>query len=169
MPLCMLYSHCPCASFAPQVARSIVFAALPTSIRQSQSSCSPLYGPFPQVLHKSGQWEDARNIRIGCTYPLSCNKSLSHFPLLRDSCIAPYDSMVFFDNCSDTNHCKAVQINCEGVLTQATPNGLTIDQFSDTVSNFERQRFFNMSKKTLKDAGSTTLLKYHFSSAQYVA
>ena len=71
------------------------------------------------------------NIQIGREYPLSSDKSRTHFPIIREGTGIPYVGMIFFDDCHWSDNCGEVARNCPGVIAQRTPdNGLRIKDWN---------------------------------------
>jgi len=75
-------------------------------------------------------WDGVDVNQIGRQPPLSSNKSLTHFPFLREKTGIRYDRMLFFDDCNWGDHCGMVAANCKeedtglGPATVRTPRGL---------------------------------------------
>jgi len=75
-------------------------------------------------------WDNEDVNQIGRQPPLSSNKSLTHFPRIRELTGVRYDKMLFFDDCLWGDHCGMVEANCKeddtgvGPATVRTPNGL---------------------------------------------
>lgn len=75
-------------------------------------------------------WDNVDVNQIGRQPPLSSNKSMTHFPILREKTGIRYDRMLFFDDCNWGDHCGMVEINCKeedtgkGPATFRTPRGL---------------------------------------------
>ena len=83
----------------------------------------------------------ADHIRIGRTPPLSSDKSKTHFPLIREATGIAYDEMLFFDDSNWSDHCRIVETNCKGVVTQRTPRGMTVQEWENGLKKFaERTR-----------------------------
>ena len=99
---------------------------------------------------KHPKGEDDHNIQIGRSFPLSSDKSKTHFPILRDSLDIPYNQMLFFDDCNWSDHCKLVEKNCPGVVTQRTPNGITEELWRGGL-----EKFSQVSKRREAEANST--------------
>ena len=86
-------------------------------------------------------WDDERCLQIGRSPPLSSNKAQTHFPILREATGVPYDGMLFFDDSNWSDHCRIVETNCKGVVTQRTPRGMTIQEWENGLKKFaERTR-----------------------------
>eukprot|EP01035_Chromulina_nebulosa_P019468 gene19468-25350_t len=64
------------------------------------------------------------NIQIGRSSPLSSNKAVTHFPIIRKETGIEYNKMLYFDDCTWDDHCANVELKCPGVVTLRTPNGL---------------------------------------------
>jgi len=75
-------------------------------------------------------WDGVDVNQIGRQPPLSSNKSMTHFPFLRQKTSIRYDRMLFFDDCNWGDHCGMVEKNCreedtgKGPATVRTPRGL---------------------------------------------
>ena len=69
-------------------------------------------------------YPDGRNLQIGRQPPLSSDKSRTHFPTLKRELGVEYEGMLFFDDSAWSDHCKMVEQNCQGVVTQTTPRGM---------------------------------------------
>ncbi|RYG68045.1 hypothetical protein EON64_06040 [archaeon] len=76
------------------------------------------------------------NLQIGRSPPLSSDKAISHFPILRRETGIEYDKMVFFDDCNWEDNCANVSRRCTGVVTQCTPHGLTIEQWNKALKSY---------------------------------
>ena len=86
-------------------------------------------------------WDDERCLQIGRSPPLSSNKAQTHFPILREATGVPYDGMLFFDDSNWSDHCRIVETNCKGVVTQRTPRGMTVQEWENGLKKFaERTR-----------------------------
>jgi len=85
-------------------------------------------------------WEDERHLQIGRTPPLSSDKSRTHFPALREATGIPYDQMLFFDDSEWSDHCRMVETNCPGVVTQRTPRGMTLQEFHNGLNKFAKAK-----------------------------
>ena len=69
------------------------------------------------------------------------NKAQTHFPILREATGVPYDGMLFFDDSNWSDHCRIVEANCKGVVTQRTPRGMTVQEWENGLKKFaERTR-----------------------------
>eukprot|EP00553_Chaetoceros_curvisetus_P007282 CAMPEP_0204619608 /NCGR_PEP_ID=MMETSP0717-20131115/5923_1 /ASSEMBLY_ACC=CAM_ASM_000666 /TAXON_ID=230516 /ORGANISM="Chaetoceros curvisetus" /LENGTH=215 /DNA_ID=CAMNT_0051633637 /DNA_START=130 /DNA_END=777 /DNA_ORIENTATION=+ len=80
-------------------------------------------------------WNGVDVNQIGRQPPLSSNKSMTHFPFLREKTGIRYDRMLFFDDCNWGDHCGMVERNCKeedtgmGPATVRTPAGLREKEF----------------------------------------
>eukprot|EP00553_Chaetoceros_curvisetus_P012704 CAMPEP_0204641660 /NCGR_PEP_ID=MMETSP0717-20131115/51258_1 /ASSEMBLY_ACC=CAM_ASM_000666 /TAXON_ID=230516 /ORGANISM="Chaetoceros curvisetus" /LENGTH=133 /DNA_ID=CAMNT_0051662351 /DNA_START=834 /DNA_END=1235 /DNA_ORIENTATION=- len=80
-------------------------------------------------------WDGVDVNQIGRQPPLSSNKSMTHFPILREKTGIRYDRMLFFDDCNWGDHCGMVEENCReddsdlGPVTMRTPYGLGESEF----------------------------------------
>lgn len=88
-----------------------------------------------EVLTRGG-FEDGRNLQIGRQKPLSSDKSRTHFPILKDATGVPYDEMLFFDDSMWSDHCRMVEANCPGVVTQRTPRGMQVAEWRNALRKF---------------------------------
>lgn len=76
------------------------------------------------------------NLQIGRSPPLSSDKSATHFPILRRETGAPYDEMLFFDDCGWEDHCERVARRCVearsglGPVTVRTPRGCRVEEYA---------------------------------------
>ena len=68
--------------------------------------------------------------------PLRSDKSKTHFPLLREATGIPYEQMIFFDDSNWSDHCRIVETNCKGVVTQRTPRGMQIGEWDNGLKKF---------------------------------
>ena len=69
------------------------------------------------------------HIQIGRDHPLTSDKARTHFPFIREATSVGYDGMLFFDDSNWDDNCANVELNCPGVVTQRTPNGMTVAEF----------------------------------------
>lgn len=75
-------------------------------------------------------WDGIDVNQIGRQPPLSSNKSMTHFPFLREKTSIRYDRMLFFDDCNWGDHCGMVEKHCKEEdngkcpATVRTPRGL---------------------------------------------
>ena len=75
-------------------------------------------------------WDGVDVNQIGRQPPLSSNKSMTHFPFLKEQTGIRYDRMLFFDDCNWGDHCGMVEQNCKeedtglGPATVRIPRGL---------------------------------------------
>ena len=87
------------------------------------------------------RWDDERCLQIGRSPPLSSNKAQDALPILREATGVPYDGMLFFDDSNWSDHCRIVETNCKGVVTQRTPRGMTVQEWENGLKKFaERTR-----------------------------
>ena len=77
-----------------------------------------------QVFAKGWPIGFTGNLQIGRTAPLSADKHLTHFPLLRAATGLQYSDMLFFDDCNWADNCGMVETHCQGVVAVRTPHGL---------------------------------------------
>ena len=91
-------------------------------------------------LKIGGGFGDERNLQIGRSPPLSSDKSATHFPILKKLTGIPYKEMLFFDDCNWTDHCTLVGQRCAGVVTQKTPNGMTLTLWEGGMRKFRESR-----------------------------
>ena len=84
----------------------------------------------------TADFEDGRNLQIGRQPPLSSDKSRTHFPTLKEATGVEYDGMLFFDDSNWSNHCAIVEKNCEGVVVQRTPRGMTEAEFRNGLKKY---------------------------------
>lgn len=80
------------------------------------------------------------NIQIGRSPPLSTSKARSHFPAIQRETGVAYNQMIYFDDCNWDDHCAEVASSCPGVITQATPHGITEREFLIAVQKYSRNR-----------------------------
>jgi magnesium-dependent phosphatase 1 len=76
------------------------------------------------------------NIQIGRTAPLSSDKATTHFPIIKRETGIPYHEMVFFDDCNWSDNCARVESVCTGVVTQRTPDGIQIHEWTAALERF---------------------------------
>lgn len=76
------------------------------------------------------------NLQIGRSPPLSSDKSRTHFPILKEVTKISYSEMIFFDDCGWSDNCAMVEQHCSGVITQKTPNGITIDEWNKALLKY---------------------------------
>lgn len=81
-------------------------------------------------------FEDGRNLQIGRQSPLSSDKSRTHFPILKEQTGVPYEQMIFFDDSVWSDHCRMVEQNCPGVVTQRTPRGMQTIEFQNALKKY---------------------------------
>ena len=94
---------------------------------------------------EDGPWQEEAergpaNLQIGRQPPLSSDKSRTHFPALRDATGVPYDQMLFFDDSVWSDHCRMVESNCKGVVTQRTPRGMQAIEWRNGLKKFDASR-----------------------------
>ena len=89
-----------------------------------------------EVLTKG--WEDERNLQIGRTPPLSAQKHLTHFPILREATGYSYDQMLFYDDSNWSDNCGLVETHCKGVVTQRTPRGMGAAEWRAGLEKYAR-------------------------------
>lgn len=93
-------------------------------------------------------WDGVDVNQIGRQPPLSSNKSMTHFPILREKTGIRYDRMLFFDDCNWGDHCAMVEENCKegdsglGPVTVRTPYGLGEKEFRKGLKAYA-QRYSN--------------------------
>ena len=75
-------------------------------------------------------------VESDCNCNLNRNKSLSHFPRLKEKLRIPYEKMLFFDDSKYFNHVKKVRENCVGVTCYKTPRGCQIDEWYGGLQKF---------------------------------
>ena len=80
------------------------------------------------------------HIQIGRSYPLTSNKSQTHFPFIQKATGVPYDEMLFFDDCNWEDNCEIVEKNCVGVVGLRTPNGLTVRNWREGLNKWQERR-----------------------------
>ncbi|EAR95477.1 acid phosphatase (macronuclear) [Tetrahymena thermophila SB210] len=100
-----------------------------------------------QVIQKGWQDNFDGHIQIGRTPPLSSRKSKSHFPLLLKNTGIAYTDMIFFDDCNWDDNCKHVELDCPGVVTQRTPNGLQLHEWNKALDNYQKKQGAQQDKK----------------------
>ena len=81
-------------------------------------------------------FSDGRNLQIGRQPPLSSDKSRTHFPALKRETGIPYEGMLFFDDSVWSDHCRMVEMNCKGVVTQKTPHGMTPAEWNNGLKKY---------------------------------
>lgn len=90
-------------------------------------------------------WDNQDVNQIGRQPPLSSNKSMTHFPFLKQRTGIRYDKMLFFDDCNWGDHCGMVERNCReedngiGPVTVRTPNGLGEREFRSGMEAYARR------------------------------
>jgi magnesium-dependent phosphatase 1 len=89
-----------------------------------------------QVFAKGWPNDFEGNLLIGRSAPLSSDKAMSHFPILREQTKIEYSDMIFFDDCNWGDHCHNVATACSGVITQRTPRGLRRSEWDACISSF---------------------------------
>jgi len=89
-----------------------------------------------QVFDKDWPAGFEGHLQIGRTPPLSSDKSRTHFPILTKLTEIEYTDMVFFDDCNWGDHCGKVERECRGVITQRTPEGLTIVEWNKALMKY---------------------------------
>mmetsp|Transcript_21202 Transcript_21202/g.32219 ORF Transcript_21202/g.32219 Transcript_21202/m.32219 type:complete len:211 (+) Transcript_21202:285-917(+) len=95
------------------------------------------------VLMRDWDGEDVN--QIGRQPPLSSNKSMTHFPILRQKTGISYDKMLFFDDCNWGDHCGMVEENCReedsgmGPVTVRTPRGLGEKEFRVGLEKYRKR------------------------------
>jgi hypothetical protein len=47
-----------------------------------------------------------------------------------------YEGMLFFDDSVWSDHCRMVETNCEGVVTQKTPHGMTTTDWYNRLKKY---------------------------------
>ena len=92
-----------------------------------------------EVFAKSWPEGFEGNLQIGRSSPLSSNKAETHFPILRRETGIPYDRMVFFDDCNWGDHCTNVARECPGVITQKTPRGLQLREWTQCLVAYNKK------------------------------
>lgn len=90
-----------------------------------------------QVVNKGWPEGFTGNIQIGRQYPLTKFKATSHFPIIKSNTNIDYSKMVYFDDCLWDDHCDHVARQCKGVVTQRTPNGLTINDWNQALLRYQ--------------------------------
>jgi magnesium-dependent phosphatase 1 len=91
-------------------------------------------------------WDGCDVNQIGRQPPLSCDKSRTHFPFLREKTGIRYDRMLFFDDCNWGDHCSMVAQNCKeadtgkGPVTVRTPRGLGEREWRKGLKLYAHQR-----------------------------
>lgn len=104
-----------------------------TKIAVASSTTEPQYAKacldgFPCALPEDSREErlsdlvDFRQIYPG-------NKGRQHFPALKKESGVPFDSMLFFDDCTYGDNCGDVARGCPGTTCVRTPRGLTMELF----------------------------------------
>ena len=83
------------------------------------------------------------HIQIGRSYPLSSNKSQTHFPFIQKATGVPYDEMLFFDDSNWSDNCGIVERNCVGVVAQRTPNGMQVHEWNKGLKKWQKRRANN--------------------------
>lgn len=91
-----------------------------------------------QVFTKNWPCNNFGHIQIGRTFPLTSDKSNSHFPIISNNTNIPYIDMLFFDDCNWSNHCKLVESNCPGVVTVRTPNGIQKHEWLEGIQKYSK-------------------------------
>lgn len=83
-------------------------------------------------------WEEGfeGNLQIGRTPPLSSDKALTHFPILKQLTGLEYEDMLFFDDCNWGDNCGRVEKKCHGVVTVRTPDGLRHKEWAEGLAKF---------------------------------
>lgn len=90
-------------------------------------------------------WDNEDVNQIGRQPPLSSNKSMTHFPRIRELTGVRYDKMLFFDDCLWGDHCGMVERNCKeedngvGPATVRTPNGLSEEEWRQGLAIYTDQ------------------------------
>lgn len=92
-----------------------------------------------EVFNRGFAKEFKGNIQIGRTYPLSSDKSKTHFPLLLKHTNIPYSQMLFFDDCNWGDNCGQVERICKGVVTRRTPHGLQTCDWNEALQDFSQK------------------------------
>ena len=80
------------------------------------------------------------NIQIGRTTPLTSDKAMSHFPILRRETGIEYHNMVFFDDCNWSDHCSRVESICKGVIAQRTPDGIRMNEWHTALERYSNNK-----------------------------
>uniref|UniRef100_A0A7S0Q3I5 Magnesium-dependent phosphatase-1 n=1 Tax=Coccolithus braarudii TaxID=221442 RepID=A0A7S0Q3I5_9EUKA len=91
---------------------------------------------FYDVLMRG--WQDECHLQIGRSPPLSSDKSQTHFPILREKTGIPYEEMLFFDDSAWSDHCRIVEMNCKGVVTQRTPRGMQLSEWRAGLTRYAK-------------------------------
>jgi magnesium-dependent phosphatase 1 len=92
-----------------------------------------------QVFDKGWEPGFEGHMQIGRTPPLSANKALSHFPIIKEATKIAYNQMLFFDDCLWGDHCRNVAEKCPGVVTMKTPYGLRYNDWINGLKAYSRK------------------------------